>query len=86
MERALAESDALRFLDEVREEFWGHPEVYNQFLDTMKAYKRESLDVPGVIERVSELFHGKPTLIQGFNLFCPKEHQIDVLPDPNPMA
>lgn len=30
-----------------------------------------SIDTPGVIERVSTLFHGHPSLIIGFNTFLP---------------
>ena len=36
-----------------------------------------SIDTPGVIERVSNLFHGHPALIQGFNTFLPAGYRIE---------
>lgn len=35
------------------------------------------IDTPGVIKRVSYLFHGHPQLIQGFNTFLPVGYRID---------
>jgi paired amphipathic helix protein Sin3a len=40
-------------------------------------------DTPGVIERVSTLFHGNPGLIQGFNTFLPFGYRIDISADPH---
>lgn len=37
----------------------------------------KSLDTPGVIERVSTLFRGHPTLISGFNTFLPPGYCIE---------
>ena len=37
-----------------------------------------SLDRKGVMERISELFHRHPALIQGFNTFCPSGYRMDV--------
>ena len=44
-----------------------------------------SIDTPGVITRVSELFVGRPILIQGFNTFLPPGYKIECGPgnDPN---
>lgn len=36
-----------------------------------------SIDTPGVIERVSALFRGHPTLISGFNTFLPPGYRIE---------
>ena len=36
-----------------------------------------SIDTPGVIQRVSNLFAGHPNLIQGFNTFLPPGYQIE---------
>jgi histone deacetylase complex regulatory component SIN3 len=36
-----------------------------------------SIDTPGVIERVSTLFRGHPTLISGFNTFLPPGYRIE---------
>ena len=39
------------------------------------------IDTPGVIERVSNLFHGHPALIQGFNTFLPPGYRIECTND-----
>ena len=41
------------------------------------------IDTPGVIQRVSRLFHGNPYLIQGFNTFLPVGYRIDISADPS---
>lgn len=37
-----------------------------------------SIDTPGVISRVSQLFKGHPDLIMGFNTFLPPGYKIEV--------
>ncbi|TBU57446.1 hypothetical protein BD310DRAFT_880877 [Dichomitus squalens] len=76
-ERPLNVSDALSYLDSVKLQFAEQPEVYNKFLDIMKDFKSQLIDTPGVIERVSNLFHGHPALIQGFNTFLPAGYRIE---------
>ncbi|KAG6868490.1 hypothetical protein C0993_002028 [Termitomyces sp. T159_Od127] len=76
--RQLNVTDALSYLDAVKIQFQERPEVYNQFLDIMKDFKSQSIDTPGVISRVSRLFHGNPALIQGFNTFLPLGYRIDI--------
>lgn len=39
------------------------------------------IDTPGVIERVSTLFNGHPSLIQGFNTFLPVGYRIECTTD-----
>lgn len=48
--------DALSYLDQVKYKFGNQPQVYNDFLDIMKEFKSQSIDTPGVIQRVSNLF------------------------------
>ncbi|KAG6919038.1 hypothetical protein DXG01_009748 [Tephrocybe rancida] len=83
--RALNVTDALSYLDAVKVQFQDKPEVYNRFLDIMKDFKGQVIDTPGVISRVSRLFHGNPVLIQGFNTFLPVGYRIDISDpaDPN---
>ncbi|KAL8919161.1 MAG: hypothetical protein Q9208_006921 [Pyrenodesmia sp. 3 TL-2023] len=78
-------NDALSYLDQVKVRFVDHPDVYNQFLDIMKDFKSHSIDTPGVIGRVSQLFAGHPELIQGFNTFLPPGYRIEcgTRDDPN---
>ncbi|KAJ3778271.1 hypothetical protein FB446DRAFT_658434 [Lentinula raphanica] len=80
--RPLNVTDALSYLDAVKHQFAEKPEVYNKFLDIMKDFKSQQIDTPGVIGRVSKLFHGNPPLIQGFNTFLPVGYRIDVSGDP----
>ncbi|RHY64123.1 hypothetical protein DYB34_006257, partial [Aphanomyces astaci] len=61
---------------EVKQQFGDQPDVYNQFLDVMKEFKSQTIDTPGVIQRVSELFKGHPNLIFGFNTFLPPGYRI----------
>ncbi|XDG08772.1 hypothetical protein ABKA04_008387 [Annulohypoxylon sp. FPYF3050] len=69
--------DALSYLDQVKVQFADQPDVYNKFLDIMKDFKSQTIDTPGVINRVSELFAGHPNLIQGFNTFLPPGYRIE---------
>lgn len=62
--------DALSYLDQVKYKFGNQPQVYNDFLDIMKEFKSQSIDTPGVIQRVSNLFKVRLTLlfcVQSFN-------------------
>ncbi|KAI0062716.1 hypothetical protein BV25DRAFT_1803353 [Artomyces pyxidatus] len=77
-DRQLNVTDALSYLDAVKVQFHSRPDVYNVFLDIMKDFKSQVIDTPGVIQRVSNLFHGHPSLIQGFNTFLPVGYRIDV--------
>ncbi|EIN13854.1 hypothetical protein PUNSTDRAFT_110022 [Punctularia strigosozonata HHB-11173 SS5] len=81
--RPLNVTDALGYLDAVKNEFQDRPDVYNRFLDIMKDFKSQNIDTPGVIERVSRLFQGNALLIQGFNTFLPHGYRIDCSSDPN---
>ncbi|XP_060923907.1 paired amphipathic helix protein Sin3a-like [Limanda limanda] len=70
--------DALSYLDQVKLQFGNYPQVYNDFLDIMKEFKSQSIDTPGVINRVSQLFKGHPDLIMGFNTFLPPGYKIEI--------
>ncbi|CAG9833239.1 unnamed protein product [Diabrotica balteata] len=70
--------DALSYLDLVKFKFGAKPQVYNDFLDIMKEFKSQTIDTPGVITRVSNLFKGFPELIVGFNTFLPPGYKIEV--------
>ncbi|KAF8506517.1 hypothetical protein F5888DRAFT_1642843 [Russula emetica] len=80
--RPLNVTDALSYLDAVKVQFHDKPDVYNHFLDIMKDFKSQIIDTPGVIERVSMLFHGNPYLIEGFNTFLPPGYHINASTDP----
>ncbi|VDB87835.1 unnamed protein product [Peniophora sp. CBMAI 1063] len=78
LDRQLNVSDALGYLDAVKQVFAQRTDVYNVFLDIMKDFKSSLIDTPGVIDRVAALFKGHPQLIQGFNTFLPLGYRIDV--------
>ncbi|WRT65870.1 uncharacterized protein IL334_002821 [Kwoniella shivajii] len=77
--RPLNVRDALSYLDQVKIQFNDQPDVYNRFLDVMKEFKGQIIDTPGVIDRVSTLFRGHPSLIQGFNTFLPPGYRIECM-------
>ncbi|KAI8379519.1 uncharacterized protein BYT42DRAFT_329822 [Radiomyces spectabilis] len=81
--RPLNVRDALTYLDQVKVQFADQPDVYNRFLDIMKDFKSQTIDTPGVIERVSTLFKGHPGLISGFNTFLPPGYRIECSTDPH---
>lgn len=81
--RPLNVKDALSYLDQVKVQFYNQADVYNNFLDIMKDFKSQSIDTPGVIDRVSTLFRGHPNLIQGFNTFLPPGYRIECSLDPS---
>ncbi|OSX66915.1 hypothetical protein POSPLADRAFT_1037786 [Postia placenta MAD-698-R-SB12] len=71
-------TDALDYMDSVKAQFQDKPEVYNHFLNIMKDFKSQLIDLPAVIARVSMLFHSNPYLLQRFNTFLPPGYRIDV--------
>jgi histone deacetylase complex regulatory component SIN3 len=79
------QTEAFNYLDLVKAEFHNQPEIYNLFLDVMKAIRELMLDTPGVIEHVTYLFEGKGALLHGFNSFLPPGYTIplDSHSDPN---
>ncbi|KAJ7219971.1 histone deacetylase complex, SIN3 component [Mycena pura] len=81
LERPLNVTDALSYLDAVKTQFHDQPNVYNQFLDIMKEFKSQTINTPGVIKRVSNLFNGHALLIQGFNTFLPVGYRIECSKD-----
>ncbi|KAJ6544852.1 hypothetical protein DFH09DRAFT_1172920 [Mycena vulgaris] len=81
LDRPLNVTDALSYLDAVKNKFQDQPNVYNHFLDIMKEFKSQIIDTPGVIKRVSHLFNGHAVLIQGFNTFLPVGYRIECSKD-----
>jgi len=81
--RELKVEDALYYLDTVKQEFGDRPHIYNEFLDIMKKFKSQEIDTPGVIRRVSTLFHGNRRLVLGFNTFLPEGYKIELPTDEN---
>ncbi|KAI5626266.1 paired amphipathic helix protein Sin3a isoform X2 [Silurus asotus] len=76
--RRLRVEDALSYLDQVKFQSRDQPQVYNDFLDIMKEFKSRSINIPGVIIRVSQLFKDHPDLIMSFNTFLPPGYRTEV--------
>ena len=62
----------LPYLDQVKAEFRDEPETYNEFLEIVKSFRSQQIDMPALIRRVSTLFVGHGKLIDGFSTFLPK--------------
>ena len=52
-----------------------------QFLDLLEEAEAQSIDTPGVVDRVLQLFHGHRELILGFNAFLPPGYKIEFSDD-----
>lgn len=52
--------------------------MMNKMLNYSHSFFHYSIDTPGVINRVSQLFKGHPDLIMGFNTFLPPGYKIEV--------
>lgn len=52
--------------------------MMNPILNSCYSFCYYSIDTPGVINRVSQLFKGHPDLIMGFNTFLPPGYKIEV--------
>eukprot|EP00210_Caulerpa_lentillifera_P005549 g5308.t1 len=72
----LTTNDALLYLREVKLRFQHRKEVYDTFLDIMKDFKSQSIDIACVINKVKTLLRGHDDLILGFNTFLPKGSEI----------
>ncbi|OAP54117.1 hypothetical protein AYL99_11652 [Fonsecaea erecta] len=79
-------NDALSYLNQVKVRFSDRPDVYDRFLDTVKDFKRQVIDTPGVLKRISNLFNGHPTLIRRFNIFLPPGYFMECGTEGNPDA
>jgi paired amphipathic helix protein Sin3a len=70
-------TDAMMYLNRVKEEFRDDPTTYDSFLEVMRDYKQGKVDASGVVRAVSALFRGRKHLIEGFNNFLPKQYKME---------
>ncbi|KAG0170624.1 Transcriptional regulatory protein sin3 [Apophysomyces sp. BC1021] len=75
--RPLNVSEALAYLDRVKLQLAGCPDNYEEFLDIMRDFKSDDVNVSGVVQRITHLFRDHPALIAGFNAFLPPGYRID---------
>ncbi|PFH52286.1 hypothetical protein AMATHDRAFT_2290 [Amanita thiersii Skay4041] len=67
--------DALKYVTLVKTTFHEDPAVYQRFLNLLKSHRENRLDKEFVIDKIHDLFYDKPTLIDGFNDFLPREER-----------
>ncbi|CAD7696877.1 unnamed protein product [Ostreobium quekettii] len=77
----LTTNDALVYLREVKQRFNHRKDVYDAFLDVMKDFKAQRIDIATVIGSVKDLLKGHNDLILGFNTFLPKGSEITMVPE-----
>ncbi|CAJ2633952.1 unnamed protein product [Trifolium pratense] len=76
MENSTKRNEALEYLKAVEVEFQHDRVKHGVFMQMLKDYKDEKIDIGGIKVRVKGLFKEHTNLILGFNTFLPKEHQI----------
>ncbi|RLM60890.1 hypothetical protein C2845_PM14G05890 [Panicum miliaceum] len=54
-----------------REDAAGEPKRYEEVFAVMRAFKAESINTDGVVDRMKVLLSGHPELIHAFNQFLP---------------
>jgi histone deacetylase complex regulatory component SIN3 len=68
--------DAALYIHQIKTEFEDRPHKLKEFLDILKTFKSQQIDITGVIRRVSNLFQGNPRLILDFSTFLPDRYKI----------
>ena len=76
--KRLATEAALSYLDRVKSKFEDRPKVYSDLLNVLKDFNMHSIDIAGVVVKVSNLLKDHPELIVDFNVFLPSGYKIDV--------
>jgi len=69
-------TDALRYVDCVKDAYPDNRPVFNQFLESMTDFKCARISVMDIIERLSVLFRDRPALFEGLNIFLPDGYLI----------
>lgn len=64
-------TDAMIFLNRIKEEFSDNLQVYDSFLETLRDFKFEKIDADEVCKAVRILFKDKPFLIRLFDEYLP---------------
>jgi paired amphipathic helix protein Sin3a len=80
-ESPLVLDDALAYMDQVKAEFADRPHIYNEFLDTTKAFMAQKVNTVEAIRRLNNLFQGNRRLMLGFNTFLSNGYRIAIQSD-----
>ncbi|KAF8655416.1 hypothetical protein HU200_061159 [Digitaria exilis] len=63
--------DAARFVRDLKRQFAGEPERYDEVFKILCAFKDSRLDLEETVERVKILLGSQPELLNAFNQFVP---------------
>ena len=74
---ASGQTDSLDYIRQVRSAYKDDPEVYDAFLDIMRAKARETVSPAGLMRLVQDLFQENDDLIEGFAALLPEDYESD---------
>jgi paired amphipathic helix protein Sin3a len=63
--------DAISYITTIKKRFANEPEIYKQFLEILRTYRKGQLGIKDVLEQVSTLFADHPDLLKEFTYFLP---------------
>ena len=69
-------TDAMVFLNRIKEDYAGQVHIYDQFLETMRDFKFGKIDSNDVCTRIRVLFKGNPHLIKSFEDYLPNNLKV----------
>ncbi|KAF7995708.1 hypothetical protein HCN44_006815 [Aphidius gifuensis] len=70
---------ALSYIRSIETTFkYNNPQIYNEFIDSMKLYKFKKITFECLRDKISWLFNNHPDLIIGFNTFLPEPYKISM--------
>ncbi|CAK8536904.1 unnamed protein product [Lathyrus sativus] len=72
----ITNDDAKIYIKEIKAAFKDEKHKFNEFLKTMKDFKKKRTNLACMLERVKELFEGHRELLLKFNTFLPEEFEI----------
>jgi paired amphipathic helix protein Sin3a len=76
LRQLMSDNVFMKYLENVKEELKDEKAKYNKFLDVLKDFKEQHIDIFGIISYVKYLFKGHQDLIIDFNAFLPKCYKI----------
>ncbi|KAA1477770.1 hypothetical protein DENSPDRAFT_885357 [Dentipellis sp. KUC8613] len=77
-DRELTVIDALNYLDVVKKELKDEPDALRAFFVILSNFKKNRIDTPGVLFRMTSLFRHHPALVPGFSIFLPPGYGLSV--------
>ncbi|KAM0682091.1 Paired amphipathic helix protein Sin3a [Mitosporidium daphniae] len=69
---------AVGYLKKIQDRFYGHPEVYQSFVEILRSYQREQRPIREVYAQVASLFSGHSDLLDEFAQFIPDAQSVGI--------